>query len=100
MFGELKNVLTKHRSQESVLSACRDRDDEWRVSVLDRVEFMRDCRAENCRYNNGFFFNFCNRKRKPKRLFSPKKVQKAGIPGDQMRDRAVCELVDEILNKV
>ena len=38
-----KDVLTKHRFQELVLSACRDRDDEWRMSVMGLVEFLRDC---------------------------------------------------------
>ena len=42
------------------------------------------------------FTNSRNVKRKSKRFFSLKKLQKAGGPGDEMRDRALYELVDEI----
>ena len=49
-----KNVLTKHRFQEWVLSACRDRDDEWRMSVMGLVEFLRDCGAGKCSHHNNF----------------------------------------------
>ena len=71
-------------------------DDEWRISVLGRVEFLRDCRARNCRYHNVFFTNFCRGKRKLKQFYSQKTLQKAVRPGYQIRDRAFYELVDEI----
>ena len=45
MVEKLNKVRTKHRFQESV--PCRDRDDEWRMSVLGRVRFVRDSRAGN-----------------------------------------------------
>ena len=53
------------------------------MSVLGRVEFLRDCRSGNGRYHNGFFFfftNFCSRKRKPKRYFSHEKKAKRMLP--------------------
>ena len=43
-----------------------------------------------------FFTNFCRGKRKLKRFFSQKTLQKAGRLGDHIRDHAFYELVDEI----
>ena len=43
-----------------------------------------------------FFTNFCRGKRKLKRLYSQKTLQKAGRLGDNIRDHAFYELVDEI----
>ena len=79
---KLKIFLTKHRFQESVLSAYCDMDDEWRISVLGRVEFLWDCKARNCRYHNAFFFtNFCHGKRKLKRFYSQKKITESSKTG-------------------
>ena len=97
---KLKKILTKRRFQESVRSSCRDRDYEWRMSVLGRVEFVRNCRAVVCKYHNACFTNFCSGKRKQKKFFSPRKLQKAGRPEDQVRDGEFCELVDEIKNNI
>ena len=45
----------------------------------------------------GFFFTkFCRGKIKLKRFYPQKKLQKAGRPGDHIRDHAFYELVDEI----
>ena len=43
-----------------------------------------------------FFNNFCRGKRKFKRFYSQKALQKAGRLGDHIRDHAFYELVDEI----
>ena len=58
------------------------------------VEFLRDCGAGNCSHHNVFFY--CRGKRKLKRFYSQKTLQKAGRLGDNIRDRAFYELVDEI----
>ena len=63
---------------------------------MSLVEFLRDCRAGNCSYHNVSFTNFCRSKSKLKRFYSQKKLQKAGRPGDQIRDRAFYELVDKV----
>ena len=43
-----------------------------------------------------FLTNFCRGKRKLKRLYSQKTLQKAGRLGDNIREHAFYELVDEI----
>ena len=43
-----------------------------------------------------FFTNFCRGKRKLKRFYFRKTLQKAGRLGDHIRDHAFYELVDEI----
>ena len=63
---------------------------------MSLVEFLRDCQLGNCSYQNVSFTNFCRGKRKLKKFYSQKKLQKAGRPGYQIRDRAFYELVDEI----
>ena len=60
------------------------------------VEFLRDCGAGNCSHHNVFFTNFCRGKRKFKRFYFQKTLQKAGRLGDNIRDHAFYELVDEI----
>ena len=66
--------------------------------MIGVVEFLRDCEAGNCSHHNVVFFftNFCRGKRKLKRLYSQKTLQKAGRMGDHIRDHAFYELVDEI----
>ena len=60
------------------------------------VEFLRDCGAGKCSHHNVFFTNFCRGKRKLKRFYFQKTLQKAGRLGDHIRDHAFYELVDEI----
>ena len=43
-----------------------------------------------------FFSNFCRGKRKLKRFYVQKTLQKVGRLGDHIRDHAFYELVDEI----
>ena len=67
--------------------------------MIGLVEFLRDCGAGNCSHHNVFLFfftNFCRGKRKLKRFYSQKTLQKAGRLGDHIRDHAFYELVDEI----
>ena len=51
---------------------------------------------ENVAITMVFFTNFCRGKRKLKRFYSQKTLQKVGRLGDHIRDHAFYELVDEI----
>ena len=59
------------------------------------VKCLRDCGAGNCSHHN-FFNNFCRGKRKLKKFYSQKTLQKVGRLGDHIRDHAFYGLVDEI----
>ena len=43
-----------------------------------------------------FFTNFCRGKKKSKRFYSQKKLQKVGRLGDHIREHAFYELVDKV----
>ena len=65
--------------------------------MMGLVEFLRDCGAGNCSHHDVIFFNnFCRGKRKLKRFYSQKTLQKAGRLGDHIRNHTFYELVDEI----
>ena len=61
------------------------------------AEFLRDCGVGNCSYHIVFFFyQLLSWEEKTKKILFSKKLQKAGRPCDQIRDRLFYELVDEI----